>query len=162
MRLGGRLCGVGASADGERGHGVQAVGLARPALEIAVGRRRAALAWFQLVRVHAEAHRAAGVAPVEPGLGEDLIEPLGLSLRADLLSARDDHLVHVRGDPPPLAHQRRGPEVAAPSLGAGSARAPRPPRMLGMPAVRPVPAAAAVGNAVRLVFVRGKVVLLLY
>ena len=34
------------------------------------------------VRVHAQAHRAAGAAPVEPGPPEHLVEPLPLGLDA--------------------------------------------------------------------------------
>ena len=40
------------------------------------------------VGVHAQAHRAAGHAPVEAGLAEDAVEALGLGLRLDLLGAR--------------------------------------------------------------------------
>src|ERR1700744_2712477 len=61
------------------------------ALEVAVRGRGAALAGGEDVGVHAEAHRAAGGAPVEPGGPEDLVEALGLGLGADLLGPRDDH-----------------------------------------------------------------------
>src|SRR5687767_12789568 len=45
--------------------------LALPPLEVAVGGRRAALARRQLVGVHAQAHRAAGVPPLGTRLLED-------------------------------------------------------------------------------------------
>src|SRR2546426_7140689 len=67
---------------------VGAATLALAALEIAVRGRGAALARGEDVRVHAEAHRAAGLAPVEAGLGEDPIEPLELGLLLDQHRAR--------------------------------------------------------------------------
>src|SRR5215204_6778686 len=67
-------------------------------LEVAVRRGGAALARAQDVRVHAQAHRAAGRAPVEPGRGEDVVEALPLGLRGDLLGARHDHRVDARRD----------------------------------------------------------------
>ena len=45
------------------------------------------------VGVHAQAHRAAGLAPVEAGAAEDLVEALGLGLGLHLLRARHDHRV---------------------------------------------------------------------
>src|SRR5690242_21132989 len=54
-------------------------------LEITVRGGRAALAGLQDVRVHSEAHRAAGAAPVEAGGAEHLVETLGLGLRLHLL-----------------------------------------------------------------------------
>src|SRR5450432_4125847 len=49
-------------------------------LKVAVRSRSAALAGPELVGIHREAHRAAGLAPVEAGFHEDLVEPLGLGL----------------------------------------------------------------------------------
>ena len=65
-----------------RAHEVGAAAPALPALEVAVRRRGAALARRQDVRVHAEAHRAAGVAPLEPCVQEHLVEAFLLGLRA--------------------------------------------------------------------------------
>ena len=42
--------------------------------------RSTALARPELVGIHAEAHGAAGLAPVEAGFHEDLVEPFGLGL----------------------------------------------------------------------------------
>src|SRR3954466_6764611 len=81
-----------------RGHEVGAPAAALAALEVAVGGRGAALARRQDVRVHAQAHRAAGGAPVEARVAEDLIETLGLGLHAHLLGARHDHRVDGRSD----------------------------------------------------------------
>src|SRR5262245_43452738 len=50
------------------------------ALEVAIRRRRSALAGLELVAVHGEAHRAAGLAPVEAGFLEDLVEAFLLGL----------------------------------------------------------------------------------
>src|SRR3954462_11358281 len=82
------------------------------ALEVAVARGRAALAGRKRVRVHPEAHRAAGAAPVEPGGAEDLVEALLLGLGLHLLRARHDHRVHAARDPAALDHGGRGAEVA--------------------------------------------------
>ena len=54
------------------------------ALEVAVRCRGDALAGGGDVRVHAEAHRAAGATPVKPGPPEDLVEALALGLGLDL------------------------------------------------------------------------------
>src|SRR3712207_1032033 len=54
--------------------------LALPALEVAVGRGGGALARVQRVRVHAQAHRAAGEAPLGARVQEDLVQALLLGL----------------------------------------------------------------------------------
>src|SRR6185312_7161474 len=64
------------------------------ALEVAVRGRGAALARREDVRVHAEAHRAACLAPLEAGGGEDAVETLFLGLLLDLGRAGDDHRAH--------------------------------------------------------------------
>src|SRR5437773_8596447 len=61
-----------------------------PAFEVAVRRRRAALAGSEDVRIHAEAHRAAGVAPLEAGVAEEAVEALALGLRLHEHRARHD------------------------------------------------------------------------
>src|SRR5918997_4395573 len=91
---------------------VGAAAAALAALEVAVRGRGAALARRQDVRVHAQAHRAAGAAPVEARGAEDLVEPLGLGLGADLLRAGDDHRLDRRRDPAALDHVRGGAQVA--------------------------------------------------
>src|SRR5439155_17774189 len=60
-------------------------------LEVPVRGRSAALARLQDVRVHAEAHRAARLAPLEAGAAEHLVQSLALGLLLHLLRARDDH-----------------------------------------------------------------------
>src|SRR3712207_574405 len=59
-------------------HQVRASALALPALEVAVGGGCAALAGLEGVRVHAEAHRATGTAPLGTGLLEDDVQALFL------------------------------------------------------------------------------------
>src|SRR3954469_12177366 len=56
-------------------------------LEVAVRGRGAALAGLERVLVHAQAHRAACGAPLEPGGAEGLVEPLGLGLPPHRLGA---------------------------------------------------------------------------
>ena len=82
---------------GDRGRGrdgradeVRAAAPALTSLEVPVARRGAALAGRELVRVHAEAHRAAGVPPLEPGGLEDRVEALafGLALHEHRAGAR--------------------------------------------------------------------------
>ena len=45
----------------------------------------------KLIGVHAEAHRAARLAPIEAGRLEDLVEPFGLGLLLHQARARHDH-----------------------------------------------------------------------
>ena len=73
--------GDGGGRGDERRDQVGATALALPALEVAVGGRGAALPRLELVGVHAQAHRAAGAAPLTAGLLEDHVEPLVLGLQ---------------------------------------------------------------------------------
>src|ERR1700675_3728271 len=66
-----------------RRHEVGAALVTLAALEIPVGGRGAALAGLELVGIHGEAHRAAGLAPFEAGLEEYFVEPFGLGLLFD-------------------------------------------------------------------------------
>ena len=66
-------------------------------LEVPVGRRRAALAGAQLVGVHAQAHRAPRLAPLEAGVEEDPVEPLGLGLGLDPVRPGHDERAHAVG-----------------------------------------------------------------
>ena len=70
---------------------VRAAARPLPPLEVAVRGRGAALARQQDVRVHAQAHRAAGVAPLEARVDEDLVEALLLRLRLHQARARHHH-----------------------------------------------------------------------
>src|SRR5262249_26581048 len=99
---------------------VRTTALALAALEVAVRGRGAALARAQDVRIHAEAHRAAGLAPFEPGRLEDLVETLLLGLRLDQAGAWDDHGSHSRTDLLAAHHSRGGPQVLDAGVGAGA------------------------------------------
>src|SRR3954465_15062495 len=109
---------------GRRGHlradevGAPAAALA--SLEVAVRGRGAALAGLEDVGVHAQAHRAAGRAPVEAGRLEDLVEPLGLGLGAHGLRAGHDHRVHALGDLAALDERGGRAQVADPRVRAGA------------------------------------------
>src|SRR6266566_2370129 len=76
-----------------RGHDwadqVRAAVFALAAFEIAVRSARAAFMWRQNIRVHANAHAAAGIAPLKACGGENLVEPFFFRLR--LYSARAGH-----------------------------------------------------------------------
>src|ERR1700754_2263542 len=72
-------------------HEMRASARALTAFEVAVRRRRAALARFQTVRIHGEAHRAARLAPFEARIGEHLVETFAFRLRLHEARARDDH-----------------------------------------------------------------------
>src|SRR6185369_12046939 len=63
-----------------RAHEMRAPARTLAPLEIAIGRRRAALAGRQLVLVHAKAHRAPRLAPFETRCNENLVEPFLFSL----------------------------------------------------------------------------------
>ena len=93
--------GEGAGDGGGGGHGggheVGAAALALAALEVAVAGGGGPLAGGELVGVHGQAHRAAGLAPVEAGGGEDLVEALGLGLVLHRERAGDDHGPHAVG-----------------------------------------------------------------
>jgi hypothetical protein len=69
----------GSSRHGGR-HEVRAATAPLTAFEIAVAGAGTAFARFQTVVIHGEAHGAARLAPLEPGLDEDLVEALGLGL----------------------------------------------------------------------------------
>ena len=104
LQVGGR--GQRAADSGGRrdrhGHQVRAPALALPALEVAVGRRRAALLRSELVGVHAEAHRAAGTAPLRTRVDEDLVEALLDRLVAHAHRARHDEQAGAVGGLWPL------------------------------------------------------------
>src|SRR5258708_1562728 len=102
-----------ASYGGGRGHHradeVRAAVLALAALEIAIAGAGAALVRRQDVGVHADAHAAAGVAPLETGGGENLVESFFFGLRFDAARARHNQcLLDVFRDMF-ARHKMRGP-----------------------------------------------------
>ena len=93
--------------------------LALAALEVAVAGADRVLPGAELVAVHRDAHRAAGLAPLGAGRLEDLREALALGLALHLVRARDDHQAHpILGDVAILEHARGEPQVADPAVRA--------------------------------------------
>ncbi len=87
-----------------------------PALEVPVGGRRDALARAGQVAIHRDAHRAAGLAPLEAGVAEDAVESLGLGGAADQSGARARPSRAPRPDAP--GRRRRRAQVLEPAVGA--------------------------------------------
>src|SRR5271167_4399463 len=80
--------GDGRGRDHEGAHQDRATGGAALApLEVSVGRARAELVADELVRVHGQAHRAPGIAPLETRVAEDLVDPELGAQEADALGA---------------------------------------------------------------------------
>src|SRR5260370_23693132 len=75
----------------DRADEMRAAVLALAALEIAIAGAGAALVRWQDVGVHADAHAAAGVAPLETGGAENFVEPLFFGLRLDPPRPRNNH-----------------------------------------------------------------------
>src|SRR6059058_1648366 len=109
---------------GGGGHGgadeVRAPALALSALEVAVARRGAALARTQDVGVHPQAHRAAGLAPLEARLTKHRVKPLGFGRALHGLRAWHDHRVHLAAGLMASQHLRRGAQVFEARVGAGA------------------------------------------
>src|ERR1700704_6007505 len=90
----GEMAGDGRRDSHRRAEQVGAHAAALAADEVAVRGRGDALAGEAGIAVHADAHRAARLAPFEAGLAEDLVESLRLGLLLDQAGARD----HPRRD----------------------------------------------------------------
>src|SRR5690606_20503498 len=89
--------------------------------EVAVAGAGAALARGHLVGVHRKAGRAARFAPFEPGIGEDLVQPLGLCLVLHQpRSGHDDGPPYALGLVPPAKDLGGGAQVLDPAVGAAS------------------------------------------
>src|SRR6185437_1513023 len=100
-------------------HEVRAAARALAAFEVAVGGGGATLAGRQTVVVHAEAHRAAGVAPLETRLLEHAVEAFLLGLRLHEARARHhQRLAHAGSDALPLHHLRGRAQVLDARVGA--------------------------------------------
>src|SRR5271157_1283429 len=67
-----------------------------PADEVAIGRRDRTFSGRNRLAIGGEAHRAARLAPVEAGLGEDLVEPFRNRFALDVFRARHDPGLHTR------------------------------------------------------------------
>src|ERR1700727_3080649 len=101
-------------------HEMGAASIALAALEIAVRGRGATLARLELVGVHGEAHRAAGLAPLEASGEEDLVETLSLGLRLDQARSRHDHRVDALADLMAIRDRGGGAQILDAAIGAGA------------------------------------------
>src|SRR5690606_599167 len=91
------------------------------AFEVAVGGRGAALALAEAILVHAQAHRAARVAPFETGIGEYAVQALGFRLALDQARARHHQcLDDVAGDLVTLDYVGGQAQVFQARVGAGA------------------------------------------
>src|ERR1700674_3614262 len=81
------MAGDGGGCGHDRADEVRAAVFALAALEIAVAGAGAALMGRQNVGIHADAHAAAGVAPLEARRGENLVEAFFFRLRLDAAGA---------------------------------------------------------------------------
>src|SRR6187431_1821281 len=111
-----------AAHGGGGGHGnryqVRTTALALPALEVAVGGRRAALLRSELVGVHAQAHRAPGTTPLGARGDEDLVEALLLGLQAHAYGSRYDEQAGVGGHRAALEDRGGEAQVLDAAVGA--------------------------------------------
>src|SRR5712675_57889 len=102
-----------------RAHEVGPAGGALPAVESAVRGRSAALARLEPVRVHAQAHGAAGFAPLEAGVLENPVKAFVLRLRFHQTRSRHDHReLDIRCKTPPADDRGSGPQVLDARIGA--------------------------------------------
>src|SRR6058998_1540254 len=116
-RVGDRA-GDGARRRGERARQEGAPAGPLPPLEVAVAGADGVLPRAELVAVHGDAHRAAGLAPLPARLAEYAVEPLRLRLSLHLLRAGHDEQPYVGGDLPAAQQRRRQTQVAEAGVGA--------------------------------------------
>src|SRR5689334_21087232 len=90
------------------------------ALKVSVGSRGAALTRHEDVGVHAEAHGAAGLAPLKAGVEEDLVEAFLLRLGLDDAGARHHHRPQRVGHLLAANDGSSGAQVFDTGVGAGA------------------------------------------
>lgn len=100
------------------GHEVSATSGTLATLEVAVRGRGATLTGGEHVGVHAKAHGAARLAPVETGRREDAVKALSLSLLLDETRTGNDHGVDIGVDLAALGDGGGGAEVLDTGVGA--------------------------------------------
>src|ERR1022692_1543733 len=88
------------------------------ALEVAIARAGASLAGLEDVGVHAEAHRAARIAPVRSRTREDRVQALRFGLHLHLGGSRHHEDAKTVMDAPTLEHRRGRAKVLDPAVGA--------------------------------------------
>src|SRR4029450_13026411 len=94
--------------------------LALTTLEVPIAGGRAPFAGRELIRVHAQTHRAAGIPPLEPGGGEDRIQSLPFGLALYEHRARHHHRAQALPDLPSVQYARRLAEILDPRVGTGA------------------------------------------
>ncbi|GFF30512.1 LOW QUALITY PROTEIN: Lysine-specific demethylase 8 [Aspergillus udagawae] len=115
----GKVAGDGGGGSHGGGHEVGAAAGTLATLEIAVGGAGAALLGREDVGVHAQAHGAAGLTPLETCVREDAVQPLGFRLLFDQTRTGDDHGAHdVAGNLLTADDLGRGAQILNPRIGA--------------------------------------------
>ena len=94
--------------------------LALPTFKVAIGCRGAALAGLQNVGVHAQAHGAPRLPPVETRVLEYPVEPFLLGLTLYRPRPRHHHGVDLRVDCAPFGNLGGNAQVLNPGVGAGA------------------------------------------
>jgi len=89
-------------------------------LEIPVRRGRADLTAFQAIRIHRQAHRAAGAAPFEAGFDKYLVQPFGLRRGLDRHRSRHRQRRNTFGHLASAHDCRRGLQIRQAAVGAGT------------------------------------------
>src|SRR5271170_1822787 len=116
----GEVAGDGCGCSHLRADEVRASSASLAAFEIAVAGGGAALAGLENVGVHAEAHGAAGLAPLEASLDENLVEAFLFGLRLDVMRTGNDHGADVRVDVISGDNFCGGAEIFNARVGAGA------------------------------------------
>src|SRR6266403_5002445 len=113
------MSGDGGCCGHNRADQVRAAVFALAALEIAIAGAGAAFVRWQDVRVHADAHAASGVAPLDTGSSEDFVQPFFFSLGLDAARAgNDERLLDGLGNVLTLNKMRGGAEIIEARIGA--------------------------------------------
>src|SRR5262249_38734036 len=103
-----------------RAHEVRPAAWALPAFEIAVRSRGTAVAGREEIVVHAEAHRAARLAPFETRGSEHLVEPFLLGLPLHETRAGNDDRLDSCGDRPAFHDLGGRTQILDARIGAGA------------------------------------------
>src|SRR6266478_1668042 len=116
-----KMAGDGGGGGHYRADEVRAAVFALAALEVAVAGAGAAFVGRQDVGVHADAHAAAGVAPLETGGAENFVEALFFGLRLDAAGAGDNQrLLDVFRHVLAFDKMRGGAKIIEARIGAGA------------------------------------------
>src|SRR6266481_1271541 len=114
-----KVAGDGCCCGHNRAYQVRAAVFALATLEIAIAGAGAALVRRQDVGVHADAHAAAGVAPLESGGAENFVEAFLFGLRFDTARAgNNQRLLDVFRHVLAFDKMRGGPEIIEARIGA--------------------------------------------